>query len=128
MYLENKIKYWSYSLIEVIKDDPIWYICSIVLSLFIIKTMVGQLLVYGYLPVISYLIACTYGFIKIIDKPEKPIVWAVGFIIGCEASKLFSSEVIPSLQEKTILSIFSALIILYVVVNLKLKSNELKKY
>ncbi|KXS43145.1 MAG: hypothetical protein AWU59_1259 [Methanolobus sp. T82-4] len=121
--LEN----WFRSLIDKIIENPIGNIAIIVVSIIIIKTMAGQLLVYGYLPVLSYLVACTYGFIRIIDNPYRPLVWAVGFIIGSEASKLFMNGVIPAIQEKTQVSIFSALIIFYVVIMLKLKSNELKK-
>lgn len=124
----DEIESWFLSLFEKLLEDPLKNFLIIVVSLIIIQAMIKELLKIGYLPTISYIVACTYGFTKIVDNPSRPLMWAVGFILGNEVSKLFFNAFIPTLLEKTQVSIFSALIILYVIISFKIHSNRLKKY
>ena len=83
---------------------------------------------FGVFPFISYILTCIYGFTRIIDNPNRPLVWSVGFIVGTEVIKLIFDSFIPTIKGGDAVSWFAGLIILYVILKLFLKSRELKKY
>ena len=101
---------WLSSLYKKIIENPIRNLILLVVSIFIIFYM-GQALYnsFGIITLIGYIFACIYGITKIVDNPERVLVWGVGFLIGADTA-----------------SIIGCLVILYVVIALYIKSRELK--
>lgn len=127
--LREITKKYFISLADKILEDPVKNIISALISLFIIFVMSQQLLFsFGLFPFISYLIICIYGFSRIIDNPYRPLVWSVGFVVGTTAINILFNDFIPIIQGGDMVSLFSGIIILYIVGILLFKSRELKGF
>jgi len=126
LIIEMIFKYLN-SVLEKIKENP-KNIIVILVSVLIIKSMAQAIYPFGLITTISYIIACIYGFTKIIDDPYRPLVWGVGFIIGTQATNILSNLLIPELKTGTMVSLFSVSIIFYVFIIFYQKSRELKRY
>lgn len=124
--LIRELDKWIKNLIESIKMDPFQKILLIFIFPFLIHAMAEALLDFGLLTTIGYYAACIYGFSKILDDPYRIVKWGVGYAIGASVTPLIFSSVWPEIQKGTYLSIFSGLVILYVVVMIWLKARELK--
>lgn len=118
---------WLKNLFKSIKKDPLQKIPLIFILPFIIHVMAEALLDFGLLTTISYYVACIYGFSKILDDPYRIIKWGGGYAIGASVIPLIFSSVWPQIKEDTYASMFSGLVILYVIVLFWLKARELKK-
>ncbi len=118
---------WLKDLYISIKKDPIQKIVLIFISPILIKAMADALLGFGLLTAIGYYVACIYGFSKILDDPYRIIKWGVGYAIGAAVTPLIFSSFWPEIKKGTYVSIFSGLVILYVIVMVWLKARELKK-
>lgn len=118
---------WLKDLFISIKKDPFQKIVLIVISPIIIHAMANALWGFGWLTALGYYVACIYGFSKILDNPYRIIQWGGGYAIGASVTPLLFSTVWPQIKEGTYVTIFSGLFILYVVANIWLKAEELKK-
>jgi hypothetical protein len=118
---------WLKDLFRSIKKDPLQKIVLIVLSLILIPHMANALLGFGWFTALGYYVACIYGFSKILDDPYRIIEWGVGYAIGASVTPLIFSSFWSQIKESTYVSIFSGLVILYVIVMVWLKARELKK-
>jgi hypothetical protein len=125
--LISAIENYFLSLFKKIAKDPLKNIAIILVSLMIIWFMAQAIVPFGIFTTISYVIACLYGFSKIIDNPNRPLIWGVGFVIGSQAIKLITTSFLPMIKEGTSVSILSGLVILYVIVTLYIKAYRLKK-
>ena len=123
------IKKWFISLIEKILEDPIRNITMLIFSAILVFYF-GRVLydTFGLLTLLGYSFACLRGLIKIIDDPRWSIVWGVGFVFSATAVNLFFENFVPMIEGKDVVSLISALVILYVVVTLYLKARKLKNY
>ena len=122
----NLIGEWLFDIWEEIKKDPIRKILLILISPILINAMAKAILDFSWLSTIGYYVACIYGFSKILDDPYQIIKWGVGYIIGAVAVKMIFENLIPAYDGNTFVSIFSVLIIGYVILMFFLKSRELK--
>lgn len=122
----RELDIWIKKLIESIKMDPFQKILLIFISPFLIHAMAEALLDFGLLTTIGYYVACIYGFSKILDDPYRIVRWGAGYAIFASVIPLIFSSVWPEIQKGTYLSLFSGLVILYVVVMIWLKARELK--
>ena len=121
------IEKWLSSLFKELSRDPIRNILILVVSLIIVFYMgVALYDAFGLLTVVSYILFCIYGLTRIIRKPERTLFWAVGFMIGAVASNMFFENFMPTIKGGDATSIYSALIILLVIVMFYFKSRELK--
>jgi len=119
------LNYFS-SVWHKISENLVRNLILIFFEIVIIIAMVKTIVPFGNLTVVSYIIACIYGLSKIIDSPYLPVVWGVGFVICSTAVKLIFSSLIPIIKEGTAVSIFSAAVILYVILALYFKGKELR--
>ena len=126
-FLLEKLEEWIGSLIETIKENPLKSLIAI-LAFFIVVPVMGEYLLssYGLITLISYIFACIYGFSSIIHNPYRPIIWGVGFTFGAITVDLFFNSFLPTISEGNIVSIFSGIVILFVIYRIYTKSMELK--
>jgi len=121
------IEKWLSSLFKELSRDPIRNILILVISLIIVFYMgIALYDAFGLLTVVSYILFCIYGLTRIIRKPERTLIWAVGFMVGAVASNMFFENFIPTIKGGDATSIYSALIILLVIFMFYFKSRELK--
>lgn len=118
---------WLKDLFRSIKKDPLRKIVLIFISPILIYHMANALLGFGWFTALGYYVACIYGFSKILDDPYRIIEWGVGYAIGASVTPLIFSSFWSQIKESTYVSIFSGLVILYVIVMVWLKARELKK-
>jgi len=118
---------WLKDLFRSIKKDPLQKIVLIFISPILIHAMANALLGFGWFTALGYYVACIYGFSKILDDPYRIIEWGVGYAIGASVTPLIFSSFWSQIKESTYVSIFSGLVILYVIVMVWLKARELKK-
>lgn len=120
-------KDWLSSLVKKLLEDPIGNPFILFVSIIIIYSLTLAIYhAYGFITAIGYVFACTYGLTKIIDDPRRTVAWAVGFIIGAVASNMFFEIFIPTIRGGDATSVYSALIILFVIFMFYLKAKELK--
>ncbi len=124
--LNREFHTWLNKLVTSIKKDPIRKIALIFLSPFIIHAMAEALLDFGILPTIGYYVSCIYGFSKIVDDPYRIVKWGAGYAIGAAVTPMVFTMVWPEIQKGTSLSIFSGVIIFYVLFMIWWKARELK--
>lgn len=125
--LTRELNNWLKDLFISINKDPLQKIVLILILPFLIHTMAEALLDFGLFTAIGYYVACIYGFSKILDDPYRIIKWGAGYAIGASVAPLIFSSVWPEIKGGTSVSIFSGLVILYVIVMIWLKARELKK-
>ncbi len=123
----REFKKWLKDLFISIKKDPLQKIVLIFISPILIRAMANALLGFGWFTSLGYCVACIYGFSKILDDPYRIIKWGGGYAIGASVTQLIFSSFWPQIKEGTYISIFSGLVILYVIVMVWLKARELKK-
>lgn len=80
----------------------------------------------GIFTMVGYVFAVIYGIAKVIDNPNRPALWAVGYIIGQQTVKILTEMFLPQIKTNTTASLLSAGIIFYVFVALYLRAMELK--
>ena len=115
------------SVVEKIKENPQNSFIAIIAFIIAVPTMSKVLLAsYGLFTHIAYVIACVYGFSRIIANPYRPLIWGVGFALGAVATDLIFSTFIPTISGGDWVSVFSGLVILFVIIMVYLKSKELK--
>lgn len=118
---------WLEDLFKKILDNPIRNIVILIVSGYIAYAMGEYLFTsFGLLTLGGYIFACIKGLTKIVDKPERTVVWGVGFTIGAVAVNMISENLIPAYDGNNIVSLISVLIIGYVILSFYLKSQELK--
>lgn len=121
------LKGWLEDVWHKLKKDPIQSIISLFLCVFLVPVLSKVIIQsFGVLTFIGYIFACIYGLTKLIDDPRRSIVWSIGFIVCATAVKLIFDSVIPIAKGKDMVSIFSALVMLYVIGALYFKGKELK--
>ena len=118
---------WLINLFRSIKTDPFQKMVLIIISPILIHAMANALLDFGWFTALGYYVACIYGFSKILDDPYRIIQWGGGYAIGASVTPLVFSSLWPQIKEGTYVSIFSGLVILYVIAMIWLKARELKK-
>ncbi len=123
----NKISDWFSELVDSIKDGPLQKIVLIFISPFLIHAMAEALADFSWFTMVGYYVACIYGFSKILDDPYRIVKWGAGYAIAASVTPLILSSVWPEIKQGTYLSIFSGLVILYVVVMIWLRARDLKK-
>jgi hypothetical protein len=99
----------------------------IFISPILIHAMANALLGFGWFTALGYYVACIYGFSKILDDPYRIIKWGGGYAIGASVTPLIFSSFWPQIKEGTYVSIFSGLVIIYVIIMVWLKARELKE-
>ena len=125
--LIREFQKWISNVWKEIKKNPKQTIPIIFISPFLIHAFAEALVDFSIFTAIGYCIACVYGFSKILDDPYRIIRWGGGYAIGAAITPLIFSSILPQLKEGTTVSIFSAIIILYVFIMMWLKVRELKK-
>ena len=118
---------WLKDLFRSIKKDPIQKIALIIISPILIYAMAEALLDFGWFTAFGYIVACSYGFSKILDEPNRIIQWGGGYAIGASVTPLIFSSIWPQIKEGTYASMFSALVILYVIRIIWLEARKLKQ-
>ena len=118
---------WFRKLFEKILDNPIQNILILIVSGYVVYTM-GEYLFssFGILTLVGYIFACIEGLTKIIDKPERTVIWGVGFTFGAVAVNMISETLLPIYDGNNVVSLISVLIVAYVILSFYLKSRELK--
>lgn len=117
---------WFEKLFASIRKDPVRKIALIFISPFIIHAMAEALLDFGIFTTVGYYFACIYGFSKILDDPYRIVKWGAGYAIGASVTPLLFSMAWPELQKGTSISIFTAIIIVYILFMIWWKARELK--
>lgn len=117
---------WLLDIFHEIKKDPVRKIIFILISPIIINAMAKTIFDFSLLAMISYYVACIYGFSKILDDNYRIIKWGVGYVIGAVAVKMISENLIPAYDGNNAVSILSVVVIGYVIVMFYLKARELK--
>ncbi len=126
-FMLEKLEKGVSSLIDIIKENPRNSLVAI-LIFFIIVPAMGEYLInsFGLITQISYYFTCVYGFTRIVHDPYRPLYWGVGFAFGAVATDLVFSNFIPTVGGGNMVSIFSGLVVLIVIVSIYIKSRELK--
>ncbi|MCK5177752.1 MAG: hypothetical protein KAQ92_08560 [Candidatus Aenigmarchaeota archaeon] len=119
---------WFGELINKLFENPLRNIIILIVSSHIAYVM-GEYLFssFGFLTLLGYVFACINGLTKIVDKPERTLVWGVGFSIGAVAVNMISDTLIPAYDGNSIVSLISVFIIGYVIFSFYLKSRDLKR-
>ena len=122
-------KDWFNRFIDSILKDPIRNIFILIISIIVIwvlgKTLYDS---FGIITALGCLFACTYGITKIIDKPERAVIWAVGYIIGALILPIVLDSIAPIMNQRDWSSLISIFVIGFVILMLYLKARELKSY
>ena len=120
---------WFKSVLKKIIENPIQNIFIFIVTIVIIY-LLGVTLYneFGIITAIGYIFACIYGITKIIDKLERAIIWAVGYIIGAIVIPLALENIIPIMKKADWASLIAILVMVYVIFMLYMKSRELKNY
>lgn len=126
-FLLDLIEEWTENLIETISKEPLESLIGII-SFFIVVPFLGDYIFrsYGLFTFISYIFTSIYGFTRIVDNPYRIIIWGVGFAFGAIAVDLLFNRFLPYMGGGDLVSIFSGLVVLSVIVMLYIKSIQLK--
>ena len=120
---------WSESIIKRILDNPIQNIFILIVVLIIIYVLgIAIFEAFGIITAVGYVFACIYGLARIIDKPNRALVWAVGYIIGALIIPIALESILPILNQRDWSSLIAIIVIGIVLLMLYLKARELKKY
>jgi hypothetical protein len=120
---------WSKSIISKIWENPIRNIFILIIILIIIFYLgIALFEAFGIITAIGYLFACIYGLVKIIDKPDRAVVWFGGYIIGALIGPILLESALPILKQGDWSSVIAIGVIGIVVLMLYLRSKELKNY
>lgn len=125
--LIREFQKWLGKVWKEIKRNPKQTIPIIFLYPFLIHAFAEALVDFSIFTAIGYYVACIEGFSKILNDPYRIIRGGVGYAIGAAITPLIFSSIWPQLKEGTAVSIFSAVIILYVFIIMWLNVRELKK-
>lgn len=120
---------WSDSVIRKIKQNPIRNI-FILFVLLIIVIYLGYALfeAFGILSAIGYVFACIYGINKLIDKPDRAVVWFVGYLVSALIGPILLESALPILNQGGWSSVIALAVIGFVIYLLYLRAKELKSY
>ena len=124
--LIKELNKWVSKVWKEIKKDPIQKLAIIFISPFLIHAFAESLVDFSLFTAIGYYVACIYGFSKILDDPYRIIKWGTGYAIGASVTPLIFSSLWPQVKEGTSVSIFSAVIIAYVLFMIWWRARELK--
>lgn len=123
------IEDWFENFFEKLKEKPIPNLFIFFVSIIIIYALGATLYnAFGLITAIGYIFACTYGITEIIDKPERAVVWAVGYIIGALIMPFILESLVPQIKKADWSSLIAILIVGLVIFMFYLKSRELKNY
>lgn len=118
---------WFEELLDKIMENSLQNILYLFVSVAIMFTFAKHFYEhFSIFTLVGYTFLCLKGITRVIDKPERTVVWAVGVVIGSTAFKVLTEQFIPSISFKSIASVISMLVILYVVFEFYRKSKELK--
>jgi len=110
-------------------DNPIQNIFILIVVLIIVYYMgVALFEAFGIITAIGYVFACIYGLAKIIDKPDRAVVWAVGYIIGALILPIALESMVPILNKADWSSLIAVVVVGFVLLMLYLRARELKNY
>lgn len=110
-------------------DNPIQNIFILFVILIMIYVLgVALFEAFGIIAAIGYVFACIYGLAKIIDKPDRAVVWAVGYIIGALILPIALESILPIMKRADWSSLIAIVVIGFVLLMLYLKARELKNY
>jgi hypothetical protein len=126
-FVVEKFLGWLEDVWNKIKQNPRKSIFLILISPIIIYLIGEFLLSFSIFATIGYFVACLYGFSRILEDPFRMLKWGAGFAIGAAVIPLIFSVAWPEIQKGTSVSIFTGLIIFYIVVMVWLKARKIKK-
>jgi hypothetical protein len=128
-YLKNKIKNWFKNFKIQFLKRPIRNTFSLIISIILIYIM-GHIIYFllGFIALIGYFFTCLYGLIKIINKPWRLIIWAVGYTLITIAISLFFIYLYPDFNKKITSFSLSFLFTFIIILLLLLQGLKLKKY
>lgn len=124
--IENYFRNWLNKFKKSMQEKPLQKILIIFISPFFIYAFATALLDFGWFTTLGYLIACLHGFSKILDDPYRIIKWGFGYAIFALVTPLIFTSFWPQLHKGTIVSIFTALFIGYVIFMILWNTNKLK--
>lgn len=120
---------WLDSIFNKILDNPIRNIIILIVVLIVIYYLGVEIYeAFGIITAVGYVFACIYGLARIIDKPNRALVWAVGYMIGAIIIPIGLESVLPILNQRDWSSLIALIVIGIVLLMLYLKARELKKY
>lgn len=125
--LKKAIINWFDRILSKIREKRGQSVIAIFLCGILVYPLGKALLHFSETASYGYIFACIYKFDKIIDNLRLIIIWFVANAIGATVANLFFHRFIPTISEGTSMSIFSAFVILLVILKFKIKENELKK-
>ena len=124
--LIREFQKWIKKVLKKIKKNPKQTIPVIFVSPFLIHAFAEVLVDFSLFTAIGYYVACIYGYYKILDDPYRVIKWGVGYAICASVTPLIFSSIWPQIKEGTYVSVFSALVIVYVLFMVWWRARELK--
>lgn len=124
--LVKEFRKWIRNVWREIKKNPSQTIPIILISPLLIHAFAEALVDFSIFTAIGYYVACIYGFSKILEDPYRIIKWGAGYAIGAAVTPLVFTSFWPQIQEGTYVSIFSAIIIAYVLFMIWWRARELK--
>lgn len=126
MDFQEIISDWLEDIIDKFMDNLPKSIFSLFLIPFIIWAMTGAILDFSFFAAIGYISYCLVNLGKILEKIERALSYGVAYVIGTILFDTFITSVWP-LMKGDGASIFSALVLTYVLASLYFKKEELKK-
>lgn len=123
----DAISDWIEELINAVQNHPMNAGISILIMPITIWAMTQALTDFSWFTATSYLFACVYGFPKIIENIYRPLIWGVGYALGAALFSVLIEDVLPLWLKGDSLSIFSGLVILYVVLLMLIRAWNLKR-
>ncbi|MFP4403863.1 MAG: hypothetical protein ACOC3X_00755 [Nanoarchaeota archaeon] len=111
------------------KQNPIKNSLILILS-FIILYFLGSIIYQylGSLALIGYFFTCIYGMGKILKKPWRLFIWAIGYALVTIGTSLFFTEIYPDLNQKITSFSLSFLFSIIIILLLLLNGLRLRKY
>ncbi len=118
---------WKRKIFNRIKKHPFKNILILLIAPILIYFVASIILEFSTFATIGYVLICIYGFIHILDKPLNILMWGAGYILGAIAINLVFNKLIPAVSEKTITSIFTAIVLFAMIILLFVQSRKLRK-
>ena len=129
MIFYNKLNKWISTLSKKINQNPTKNIPILFISLILIFIMAKEIGGrFGVFSLIGYIFLCFYKLADIIDDIRRTLAWGVGYIIVTIAFSMVPTFIFPLLGSITLVSIFSILIIGYIIIHFVLMGEKMKRY
>ncbi len=126
-FLKNVIEKWAKDSWHSFESNFPESLVALVFLPLLVWAMVQSILGFSFLATLGYLVFCIKNLGKILEDFRKPLVWGIAYILGAVIFDVFIKNVPGLFSKGDGASIFSGLVILWVLIILFVKKEEMKK-